>query len=166
MEINPSFSSRRWYTTCPHIHLALYVEDSREVFWEIEPHALQGPSKTSNRAVYKPAASLEIISLNHFQGKPRAQCHLDKFPVPEFNYCPGQPERQLLVTFCIPRVQGILIILKGKISFFFSKYKYPWWNFWNQLYFGSQCQNAPLDPLLSFSFGFLFPEACSLDCFD
>lgn len=62
MEINPRSSSRRWHTTCSHIRVALCMEDSREVLWENKLNVLQGPSKTSNGAVWEPAASLRIIT--------------------------------------------------------------------------------------------------------
>lgn len=67
-EINPSSSSRRRHTTCPHIHLAPCVEDSWEVFWENEPHALQGPRETSDSVVEKSTGSLGIISLTISKG--------------------------------------------------------------------------------------------------
>lgn len=90
------------------------------MFWENELHILQGPHRP-NSAIWEPAASQGTKCLNPFQGKPRTQCYLDPFPSPEFNYRPGQPGNQLLVKFCIPRAQGILIILKGKIKRFIFK---------------------------------------------
>lgn len=115
----------------------------------------------------QPAVSLGIVSLNHSQGKPRAQCHLDKFPVPKFNWCPGQAGSQLLVTFCIPRAHGILIILKGKITteLFFQNAEFLGGIAETKGISGHKVK-MPLDPPLPFSLGFLFLEACSLHCFD
>lgn len=135
------------------------------MFWENEMHILQGPHRP-NSAIWEPVASQGTKRLNPFQGKPRTQCYLDRFPIPEFNYCPGRPGNQLLVKFCIPRAQGILIILKGKIKRFVFKMQISLAELLRPRVFGVTVSQCPLNPPLSFSHGFLFLEACSLDCFD
>lgn len=167
MEINPRSSSRRWHTTCSHIRVALCVEDSREVLWENKLHVLQGPSKTSNGAVWEPAASLRIIT-PPFPRETKSPMSLGQGPCPWIQLLPWPTRKP--ITGHISYSQSSRHFdnpqRKNQNRFFFSKYKYPWWNCGDQGYSGSQCQNAPLDPLLSFSFGFLFLEACSLDCSD
>lgn len=91
----------------------------------VESHG-RSSEKMSRTPFRDPVKHLTVWSKSHlaprdlrsqpFPKKPRALCPLDKFPAAEFIYCPGQPGSQILVTFCIPRASGILIIPEGKIK--------------------------------------------------